>query len=149
MTTIAWDGKTLAGDRQSNFGPLRATTTKVHRIEGRLVGGAGCSFKLREVHNWFWAGMPKDQYPKMDSGDIDLICIGPHGSIFLYSDSATPVLIEDKIFAVGSGRDYALAAMHLGQTAEQAVRVAAVFDPGTGPDVDVLHLHPSKNYPDD
>ena len=41
MTTIAWDGKTLAADKLASYGELRTTVTKIFRLsDGSLVGGA-------------------------------------------------------------------------------------------------------------
>jgi len=39
--------------------------------------------------------------------------------------------VEDEFVAVGSGRDYAIAAMALGHTARVGVEIASRFDPGT------------------
>lgn len=41
MTVIAWDGVTLAADRLSGCTGVRMSLTKIHRVDGMLVGGAG------------------------------------------------------------------------------------------------------------
>jgi ATP-dependent protease HslVU (ClpYQ) peptidase subunit len=51
-----------------------------------------------------------------------------------------PWLILSPQTAIGTGRDYALAAMHCGSTAAEAVAIAALFDPGTGGGVDTVTL---------
>lgn len=50
----------------------------------------------------------------------------------------TPIL--ESYFSIGSGADYARAAMALGKTAAEAVAVAARFDLYTGFGVDTLRL---------
>ena len=46
-----------------------------------------------------------------------------------------PYAANHKFFAIGSGRDYALAAMHLGTNSRKAVEVAIHFDNNTGGEV--------------
>jgi ATP-dependent protease HslVU (ClpYQ) peptidase subunit len=48
--------------------------------------------------------------------------------------------VEDPFIAFGAGRDYAMAAMHLGCDAHRAVEVACVFDTGCGMGIDTLEL---------
>ena len=60
------------------------------------------------------------------------------GKFLKYERSAIPFKIESPFIALGTGREYAMAAMHLGKTAAEAIEVAAHFDSGTGNGVDVL-----------
>ena len=54
MTVIAWDGKTLAADRQcSNNGTLESIT-KIFKIRGHLLGGSGNAFLTHLMCEW-WA----------------------------------------------------------------------------------------------
>lgn len=55
-----------------------------------------------------------------------------------YERTPHPIRIEDKLRAWGSGRDFALAAMHLGKTAAEAVTFACQFDSACGNGVDTL-----------
>ena len=64
------------------------------------------------------------------------------GEILKYERGPYPVRFEDKFFAVGCGRDFALAAMYLGHSARRAVEVAIALDSGCGNGVDVLELLP-------
>jgi ATP-dependent protease HslVU (ClpYQ) peptidase subunit len=59
------------------------------------------------------------------------------GSVMRY-EGAWPIPIEDRQFAMGSGRDYARAAMHLGCSAAEAVAVACEFDENCGNGIDTL-----------
>ena len=57
-----------------------------------------------------------------------------------YERTPYPVFYEDETFAIGCGRDFALAAMHLGKTAREAVEVAIALDSGCGNGIDALTL---------
>lgn len=48
--------------------------------------------------------------------------------------------VREKFVADGSGRDFALSAMHLGKSAREAVAFAARFDVYTGGGVDAFDL---------
>ena len=57
MTTVAWDGKALAADKQITWGGTPLITTKVHRArskDGRRVifGCAGKSFEIQAFVDW-------------------------------------------------------------------------------------------------
>jgi len=41
MTTIAWDGKTLASDTRCNSGNVKFKVTKIRKHRGHLIGYAG------------------------------------------------------------------------------------------------------------
>ena len=55
-----------------------------------------------------------------------------------YEQTPNPFVVEDKQWAIGSGRDYAIAAMHLGRTAAEAVAVACLFDVSCGMGIDTM-----------
>ena len=146
MTTIAWDGKTLAADKMGDAGGMRITVTKIRRAkDGSLLGGAGTAAFCLEMFDWIEAGAAPDKLPKNQETDdwSCIIRIMPSGKILRYDKCAVPLVLEDGRTAIGSGRDYAVAAMHLGCDAITAVRVAAVFDPGTGSTMDTLTLEPT------
>lgn len=143
MTCIVWDGYTLAGDKRSTIGGLYRTSTKIHRVGSALVGYAGSGAQCSEMLAWARGGFRKAAFPDMQrdaDNSIALLVIRPGGVIQVYEHTPHAVEYEDKQFAMGSGRDYALAAMHLGKNAREAVLLAAEFDPGTGNGVDTLTL---------
>jgi ATP-dependent protease HslVU (ClpYQ) peptidase subunit len=143
VTVIAWDGKTLAGDKLTSFGGMHATTTKVHRINGCLVGGSGNSAQIQEMLAWLRAGADVDKFPSSQRCDRDcatILVIHPDGQVRQYEHTPYPLVIHNTRWAIGSGRDFALAAMHLGQDAVKAVELACVLDTGCGNGVDSLTL---------
>lgn len=143
MTVIAWDGSHMAGDKRTNFGGLHATTTKVQRINGCLVGCAGNTAQIAEMHHWFAQGAKREDFPAMQRDVkecVTMMVVEPSGRILQYENTPDPIVIENRFWAIGSGRDFAMAAMFLGQGASHAAEVACALDLGCGNGVDVLCL---------
>ena len=141
MTCIAWDGKALAGDKLLLSVGLKRTVTKIRRIGDLLVGGAGDFAEIGEAMAWIERGRKLDDYPsRMSNKDADstLLVIEAGGEILVYGFSPVPCRYEDKTYAMGSGRDYAMTAMYLGKTAREAVEIASLFESGCGGGVDEL-----------
>jgi 20S proteasome alpha/beta subunit len=147
MTTICWDGTTLAADKRATNGGLIFTVTKIFRVRGCLVSAAGDFDRIMESIAWFADGAdPAKLPPHHRSNDdyVGLLVIWPNGLIEKYERGPVPYKIESPFFAVGSGRDFAMAAMHLGKTAVEAVEVAMALDAGTGNGIDTLTLEIAK-----
>jgi len=143
MTVIAWDGKTLAADKQASIGTAIFQVTKIFRVRGCLLGAAGDFDRIQETIAWFAAGADPSKMPPFQRDNTDyvgLLVIQPDGSILKYERSTTPFRIESKFHALGSGRDFAIAAMYLGKTAVEAVGVASALCIGCGGGVDTLTL---------
>ena len=143
MTCIAWDGKTLAADKRACSSGLINTLTKIHRIDGLLVGGSGESSFIQNMLAWIRTGRDPEKFPK-SQGDKDdwqpILVIERDGSPSLYERTPYPVRFEQPFIAIGSGRDFVRAAMHLGKTAREAVEVAIALDCGCGNGIDTLEL---------
>ena len=143
MTIIAWDGTTLAADKRAIYGDTAIrTTTKIFRIDAALVGYAGHADVGEEVLTWFQSLMRDPAaYPAIQR-DKDLwatlMVVWPDKEIWLYERTPSPVKFCPQNFAIGSGRDYAMAAMHLGKTAAEAVAITNLFDSSCGNGIDTL-----------
>lgn len=145
MTVIAWDGKTLAADKMASDPWTHCNRTrKIHRLRGLLVAGTGDCALLREKMAWFEAGAKVEEFPAAARANenTDLLVIGPQGRIRLYQNSPYPVEFEQPIFALGSGKEAALAVMMLGHDARKAVEIASAVSNGCGNGVDVLEAAP-------
>ena len=140
MTTICWDGKTLAADRLALNSSLMRTTTKIRRFGNLLAGASGDLSATIEALEWVRRGRSAADWPEIqkDKDDFAALLVIDGGRILVYEKSPHPAEFHDLIFAIGSGRDFALAAMYLGKTAAEAIEVASFFDCGTGNGVDVL-----------
>lgn len=141
MTTIAWDGKTLAADKRVTFGMEIATTTKIFRINGMLVGCSGDASIGSSCVQWVRDGMNKNNYPEAQRTDpCSLLVIHADGTINFYGKAPDPLVIEDSHFTIGSGGEFAHAALYLGKTAREAVEVACALDSSSGNGIDTLEL---------
>lgn len=142
MTCIAWDGKTLSADRASTNCGYRRTVTKIFCVPGGLVGFAGDEGIAMEMLEWFRAGRDPLTFPKSQQCDdpAGVIFISNDGVSLSYSKTPYPATHIDKFDAIGSGRDYALAAMYLGHDSRRAVEVACALDNGCGNGIDTLPL---------
>lgn len=162
MTTIAWDGTTMAADTQAadSFGLKHTNVTKIYRFTKRafnlppvfaavLVGFAGNTAHSRRflasmrgasttiegiLGNEITAQEGFRDFTcllvtkKSDgSGDVEIF-LNANGEGFTRLNGA-------KQFAIGSGRDFAIASMDYGNTAKAAVEYAASRDLYTGGEV--------------
>jgi ATP-dependent protease HslVU (ClpYQ) peptidase subunit len=141
MTIIAWDGKTLAADKQSTTVGYGNTVTKIFRVTGGRVAFTGNAGHACALLEWFRNGRDAAAWPKKGGDDsAGAIFITDDGEVRGYSgdDGATFIRYEDKFAAWGAGRDYALAAMYLGRDAREAVEVACALDTTCGMGIDTL-----------
>lgn len=141
MTVIAWDGKTLASDRQVTIAGARFTSQKIFRINGELLGFSGGQPHGMRLREWAAAGFEPTAYPVETNDDMAglILRISHDGKIMRY-DNAFPCVYEDAIYATGSGRDYALGAMGAGKSAREAVEIAIRFSTECDMGVDTLEL---------
>lgn len=135
MTTIAFDGKTMACDTLVTCGDTYINTdTKIYENDAYVIGvagDAGCGTMLVQVSNILT--MRTYEY------NFKAIVYEKHTRRVLYvsfnkswGSNSCVVPIVDSYFAVGSGADFARAAMECGYSAQGAVAVASKFDLNTG-----------------
>lgn len=141
MTTVAWDGTTMAADSLGNFCGRRVQVWKVRRVylpgppgSFVLVGYAGNEAVGEAMIEWIAGGRDASQRPRLQDEDAmscHVLEVDPHGTCWLHTKGGRS-RITDRFLAVGSGSDYATAAMALGKTAEEAVELAIRFDVNSG-----------------
>lgn len=126
MTTIAFDGKTLAGDKMTGGAYIEGNENKVRAI-GKSV--FGCAGDLENTHLFFkWLRDGGDQ-PEI-KGDFEALeargkqCWW-YGTRLVRCKSTTPS-------AIGSGCQFAMGAMLAGASSIEAVKIASKLDPGSG-----------------
>jgi len=144
MTTIAFDGSMIVADTLcvDAWGLKSTVKDKIRRGIDYYIGFAG-SVHLVEK---YWRTV-KDEglfdvlqlgYPDYDpdKSDISIMVCNADGNAWYLSGSTYQKVLPDShgraCRAIGSGRDYALATMHLGYDAMTAVTVAGQFDHCTG-----------------
>lgn len=145
MTTVAWDGKTLAGDRRITSAGMAVTEmTKVHkRGDGALIGVAGEMCTSSEFIRWWMANDPEVEMPSLKAKVSPEEC---SAAIIIEADGAVKAfdrdgwhLVESKKYAIGSGGHLAQMAMRCGKSAARAVELACEFDIFSGGSVDTVH----------
>lgn len=141
MTTIAWDGRMLAGDRRSTWGgtPTQIDTklVRARHPSGRvlLVGCAGITEECHAVREWLLG-----QRDQPEVTDVRIMGVDDTGFVWVGSKPGFWAPVGRRPWAIGSGADYALGAMAAGKSARQAVLIASRLDTYTGDGVTVLRL---------
>lgn len=135
MTTIAFDGKTMACDTRVSGSHTYNTDTKIYENDFVVIGAAGDAGVGILLVKDDSILVPKhydfDFSALVWVKDIKTLCkVEFYKSWDCALSSVIP--IADSFAAVGSGAPYALAAMYLGNTAPRAITVAAHFDNNTG-----------------
>jgi ATP-dependent protease HslVU (ClpYQ) peptidase subunit len=140
VTTVAWDGVTLAADgRVTDESTLLCSRSKkILRVPktGELVGVAGTASDTERLLDWARSGLAGDP-PAVE--DAVAIVVRRDRTVWITENGARLAQVEAP-FAIGSGRDSAFTAMDLGCNAIKAVRMAAKRDPSTGGQVRSLKL---------
>ncbi len=140
MTTIAASRSQIAGDQKCTDDGTAFRTRKIRRIGQAVVGAAGNSGSISKFFKWLEAADPDADPPKFGKDDeLAALVLTPAG-LFAYDTTCEPEEILDDFYAVGSGKQAALAAMHLGCDPKSAVEIACKVDDATSGPVDMLEL---------
>lgn len=140
MTTVAWDGRTLAADRRVTGGSAIAAVTKLRAYpDGRVAGVAGCIVRGRLFLDWLGDPQRAEAPDWQDHVDEHVIAleIFPNGAIRRHGRHGWHP-IAGRLAAIGSGAGFALGAMAAGKSAAGAIRIAGRFDEFTGNGVTCL-----------
>lgn len=138
MTTVATDGRTMAGDGLAHDRGVITDTdaAKVQRLkDGSLFGCAGDWGDCLAVCAWLDGDGDKPVKP--DS--VSALHLRADGSLIYYGENLFPIPTSAPA-AVGSGMAHALTAMDLGLDSHAAVKMAAKRDTLTGGDIIVISL---------
>jgi hypothetical protein len=141
MTTVAFDGKTLAADRRMG-GWLNVC--KIFRLkDGRVAAGCGRNFDaIREIITWLDAKSPTSKRPEIEEADApDLLLVSPKGVLqWMTWPYSHGMEVREPFFAIGSGARYALGALAAGCSARRAVAIACRFDVHSGQGIDAVRV---------
>lgn len=157
MTTIAWDGRTLAADSQSNlngavcslreqkiFKPCHGEEWKVYGETVLAIGVSGdCGSERELIDALSGEGLSyKTQF--QPSFDFSALLISLSGVVYVVGkdEEKTVAMISPQFgsYAIGSGAMIARTAMHIGLKAVEAVRVAIEMDLYTGGDISTFSV---------
>lgn len=139
MTTIAWSAKTntLAADSRIVGGALMFDAEKTSVLEdGTVLACYGTYQDSMELVQWWNDGADPASWPprqRCDPPVAGLVVITNKGKCMWFEGGPVPMRSEgSKFLAWGSGADFAMGAMAMGATPEQAVAIAARFNNETG-----------------
>lgn len=121
MTTIAWDGRTLAADSMTTGAFTVHNHVKIINVGGDLIGFAGGVQCGEAFFAWYRAGCPTEK-PELED-DFEGVAIRK-GKCYFLSKSLVMVEVKTKKYALGAGAQFAVAALHCGKTAVEAVKIA-------------------------
>lgn len=136
MTTIAWRQGVLASDCQASSGGLVTKATKLFSDQHFAIGVSGSLSHGLAFRRWFFQGMKGDC--PLDDDTYALVMNLQTGECEQWETPGIGIPVEDEFAAIGSGREFAYGAMHMGADAQMAIIVASRWDASTGMGVQVF-----------
>ena len=136
MTTIATDGDTMAADGLMSGNGTVFSTEEVKLVQlkdGRIAGVCGSCYNAAPFLEWLEVAGDKPEL----TDDFEALVLMADGSCRSYDHKLRwiPVPVPT---ATGSGMDFALGAMAVGASPEEAVKAACNLDTGSGGKVTVM-----------
>lgn len=143
MTTVAFDGKILACDRQCTEDTVKTDMDKLIKFNDDVYFSfAGAVCDIEKIRKFIALNKPKNLEPLSDETEALILNIKTGQCFHLDSDYQTIPI--KKFTAIGSGKLGALVAMELGKTAIEAVEYASKFDLYSGKGVDSIEIKTPK-----
>jgi hypothetical protein len=155
MTTIAFDGKTLAADTASFLGNdmrIGYSPKKLIKSHDKVFAFAGNYVLSGPWMKWFLDGRDPEKKPggvRESDDDLDM-WVWADGKLHQYTSTMPYPWQVPAPFAMGSGGDFAMGAFRFGElsgtpvSAEQAVLTAIACDPFSGGPVQIIDLESLK-----
>lgn len=155
MTTIVATPKAIYAESHCAFYSPFKTTKLVHvRAEvddsEYLIGGAGDLSELKFICNMvaeygidrLWKLNLMEHWPPkiVKKMDTDAIIVTKDKGLFILDSNFIPLPVNEEVFAIGSGGDWARAAIDHGKTIEQAIEYACEKDPWSKPPIHKLEF---------
>lgn len=130
MTVIAANLREIAGDSRVVCGSVFYTSDKVFKIGTSLVGVCGDAGLTTKFLAWFRKECPADEIGMTldDDHQFSALVLRSDG-LYVFNDCTEPDRVNSKFFAIGVGADIAMAAMALGKSPAEAVKLACRLDP--------------------
>lgn len=144
MTTLVWDGVTLAADKQVTEANRAASTmTKIGRLDAnRLWAFSGEGSRAMQIVSWIRnGGPPPTPWPE----GCEAWVVHRDGHVDVYESNPEPMVMDPGPLAAGSGGPVAHGAMLAGSDAYVAVALASMVDIYTGGGIDTLRFEPAAD----
>jgi hypothetical protein len=144
MTTICWDGKSVAADTMACTGDYRtpAKILKVKQVGDIVFAMSGMSALFEPCIKWYLDGHDPESMPCWRGGgdNASRLLVFKDGRCFAFH---TSLPYPDENFAPdawGAGENFAIGAMKAGADARRAAEIAIECNPFTGGEVQVVDL---------
>jgi hypothetical protein len=139
----------MAADKRTRHG-AHHTVTKVRRIRGHPRRRTGDSNLGRELVDVVRARRQPDgrRPPRRSFDSVRCSWSTRKGVSANYDSGSARPSSRGRFVAIGSGRDFALMAMHLGKSAFEAVRLTCELSIDCGNGIDALELVDGSHKPD-
>lgn len=140
MTTIAAKASTgeIAADSMVSGDDSFYLVEKLRRGQESVYGGCGDWDKLLTFYNSLESGAGLDS-----DTDVTVLELRSDG-IWIYESTIIPAKIKNDFWAIGTGANFAIAAMHLGLSPAEAVKLACLYDTSSHEPIDVMTLSGRK-----
>lgn len=109
--------------------------TKVHLFDNKEIystpfylGFSGSIEHAHSVLEWFTTTEGKPPQNKQ----AEFIVLTKDKKIFTFINPTKWIQIQEPVYAIGSGSQYALGALHAGKTTKESIVIASKCDPSTG-----------------
>ena len=145
MTTIAWDGKSVAADCLATINqyPTDRNFKKLRQSKGKVYGCSGYAPLLEPLIEWHQLGADPATIPSSSDDDYRAGLIVFDGARCFYYLSVIPYPDELKPpYSWGVGSDFAIGAMKMGADARRAIEIAIECNVHTGGEIQVINLTP-------
>lgn len=138
MTTVICDRRGMAADmRLSDAGIPAFKTTKIHRINGSLIGFCGNAEQALQFIEWRRNPGPK---PTFTEACFEALELNAAGEMFWWGSELQAVPVADEVMGIGSGAAYAIGAVAMGASLKRAIQIASQYDSATGAEVQTMTL---------
>lgn len=136
MTTVVATSKGIYADTKCSY-TVPFKTGKIIRVGSSVYAGAGDLDDVTRFFEWRKKGGKTKDAPILD--DLDILEVCPDG-IFIWGKKLVRLKIDESVYSVGSGSQYAMGAIAMGASPEQAIETAAMFDPQTALPVEFVKV---------
>ena len=136
MTTVAARASTgeIAADSMVSGDDSFYLVEKLRKGKSSLYGACGDWDKILKFYSVLESGGDLDS-------DIDVTVLELRADgIWIYESTIIPARIKNDFWAIGTGANFAIAAMHLGLSPAEAVKIACLYDTSSHEPIDVMKL---------
>lgn len=129
MSVLVYDGRTLCTDSLANNGDQAFPFEKLWYREGALLGSIGPLQAVGALRQWADQGFNPTHFPtsRVNGTAAQLVVLTKEKGLVRYNKSPVPLLHGYEKLAIGEGAPWATAALEMGASAEEAVRIAIKY----------------------